>query len=166
MIAAIFAPALLESRSKLKPGVSLPTALYLLCTCATLAWGRLVLFDILQLALGYPPSAGLIAGASLVALSMAQIPLLQQRFPHAQSPRRAMAAVAAFGVMLAFLRPPLPEKVSMALSNERSALHVDQTEHQPHYNFSLLHAKMHLTVTSQQQNAPVKRMIACCSCTL
>lgn len=117
IITAIIAPAVLESRNKLKPGLSLPTPLYLLCTCATLAWGRLVLFDILQLALGYPPSAGLLAGASLVALAMAQIPLLQQRFPHAQSPRRAMAAVAAFGVMLAFLRPPLPEKVSAALKH-------------------------------------------------
>ena len=115
IIAAISAPALLESKNKLKAGLSLPTALYLTLTTAALAWGRLVLFDILQLVLGYPPSAGLLAGASLVALAMAQIPLLEQRYPHSQSPRRAMAAVAAFGVMLALLRPPLPEKVRLLL---------------------------------------------------
>lgn len=85
-------------------------------TVAALTWGRLLLYDVLQLALGYSPSAGLLAGASLVALALAQIPLLQQRYPHSQSPRRAMAAVAAFGVMLAFLQPPLPEKVSLLTS--------------------------------------------------
>ena len=113
IIAAITAPALFESKNKLKPGLSLPTPLYLIMTLAALIWGRLLLYDVLQLALGYPPSAGLLAGASLVALALAQIPLLQQRYPHSQSPRRAMAAVAAFGIMLALLRPPLPEKVSL-----------------------------------------------------
>lgn len=116
IVAAITAPALFESKNKLKPGLSLPTAVYLILTFASLIWGRLLLYDVLQLALGYSPSAGLLAGASLVALALAQIPLLQQRYPHSQSPRRAMAAVAAFGVMLAFLQPPLPEKVSLLTS--------------------------------------------------
>ncbi|KAL3133255.1 hypothetical protein ABBQ38_007137 [Trebouxia sp. C0009 RCD-2024] len=112
ILAAVTAPALLESKTKLNPvGLRLPTPLYLFLTVAALTWGRLLLFDVLQLVLGYPPSAGLLAGASLVALALAQIPLLQQRYPHSQSPRRAVAAVAALGIMLVFLRPPLPEKV-------------------------------------------------------
>ena len=109
IIAAVTAPTLLESRTKLNTVVlRLPAPLSLFFTIAALTWGRLLLFDVLQMVLGYPPSAGLLAGASLVALALAQTPLLQQRYPHSQSPRRAVAAVAAVGVLLAFLRPPLP----------------------------------------------------------
>lgn len=111
LVIAITAPMLSDSKAKVSTGPILPTPLYLLFTTAALASARLVLFDVLLLFLGYPPSAGLLAGASLVALALAQIPLLQQRYPHSQSPRRAVAAVAALGVLLALLRPPLPETV-------------------------------------------------------
>lgn len=112
ILAAVTAPVLLESRTKPNPvSLHLPTPVYLFITLAALTWARLLLFDVLQLVLGYPPRAGLLAGASLVALALAQIPLLQQRYPHAPSPRRAVAGVAALGVLLALLRPPLPEKV-------------------------------------------------------
>lgn len=111
LVIAITAPMLSDSKAKVSTGPVLPTPLYLLFTTAALASARLVLFDVLLLFLGYPPSAGLLAGASLVALALAQIPLLQQRYPHSQSPRRAVAAVTALGVLLALLRPPLPETV-------------------------------------------------------
>ncbi len=115
VVVAVTAPMLSDSKAKASAGPALPTPLFLLFTTAALASARLVLFDLLLLFLGYPPSAGLLAGASLVALALAQIPLLQQRYPHLQSARRAMAAVAAFGVLLALLRPPLPEKVGASL---------------------------------------------------
>ena len=107
VVVAITAP----SKAKPPSGFVLPSALHLLLTTAALASARLVLFDVLLLLLGYPPSAALLAGAGLVALALAQIPLVQRRCPHSQSARRGMAAVAAFGVLLALLRPPLPEKV-------------------------------------------------------
>lgn len=113
VVVAVTAPMLSESKAKGYTGPALPTPLFLLFTFGALVSARLVLFDVLLLAMGYPPSAGLLAGASLVVLALAQIPLLQQRYPHSQSARRAMAAVAAFGVLLALLRPPLPEKVGI-----------------------------------------------------
>jgi hypothetical protein len=115
VVIAVTAPMLSDSKAKATIGPALPTPLFLLFSTAALASARLVLFDLLLLFLGYPPSAGLLAGASLVALALAQIPLLQQRYPHLQSARRAMAAVAAFGVLLALLRPQLPEKVGARL---------------------------------------------------
>lgn len=115
VVVAVTAPMLSDSKAKASTGPALPAPLFLLFTTAALASARLVLFDLLLLFLGYPPSAGLLAGASLVALALAQIPLLQQRFPQSQSARRAMAAVATFGVLLALLRPPLPEKVGASL---------------------------------------------------
>ncbi|KAA6419880.1 MAG: hypothetical protein FRX49_10243, partial [Trebouxia sp. A1-2] len=110
VVVAVTAPMLSNSRAKASTGPALHTPFSLLFTTAALASARLVLFDLLLLFLGYPPSAGLLAGASLVALALAQLPLLQQRYPHSQSARRAVAAMAAFGVLLALLRPPLPEK--------------------------------------------------------
>ena len=115
VVVAVTAPMLSNSRAKASTGPALHTPFSLLFTTAALASARLVLFDLLLLFLGYPPSAGLLAGASLVALALAQLPLLQQRYPHSQSARRAVAAMAAFGVLLALLRPPLPEKVCTSL---------------------------------------------------
>lgn len=114
VVVAVTAPLLSDPKAKLKGGPTLPTPLYLIFTTAALASAHLVLFDVLMLVLGYPPGAGLLAGATLMALALAQIPLLQQRYPHSQSARRAMAAVATFGVLLAVLRPPLPEKVHIS----------------------------------------------------
>ena len=115
VVVAVTAPMLTNSKAKASPGPALPTPLFLLFTTAALASARLVLYDLLLLFLGYPPSAGLLAGASLVVLALTQIPLLQQRYPHSQSARRTIAAVATFGVLLALLRPPLPEKVGASL---------------------------------------------------
>lgn len=112
LVVAITAPTLSGAPgSALKTGLALPGPLYFLFTTAALASARLMVFDVLLLALGYAPSAGLLLGASLVALALAQIPLLQQRYPNSQSARRLVAAVAAFGLLLAVLQPPLPEKV-------------------------------------------------------
>ena len=115
VVVATTAPTLSKAPvTALKTGPILPAPLYFLFTTAALISARLVVFDVLLLALGYPPSAGLLLGASLVALALAQIPLLQHRYPNSQSARRLMAAMATFELLLALLRPPLPEKVCFA----------------------------------------------------
>ena len=104
---AVMAPTLHSSKGK----PPLPTALYLLLTLSALAYARMVLYDELQLLLGFPPSAGVLVGALIVALALAQLPLLRQRYP--QSAKRAVAGLAALGLLLAVLKPPLPEMVDL-----------------------------------------------------
>lgn len=105
---AVMAPTLHSNKGK----PPLPTAVYLLLTVTSLAHARMVLYDELQLLLGYAPSAGALTGALVIALALAQLPLVQQRYPHSQSAKRLVASVAAVGVLLATLKPPLPEKVT------------------------------------------------------
>ena len=105
---AVMAPTLHSSKGK----PPLPTALYLLLTTSALVYARMVLYDELQLLLGYPPSAGVLTGALIIALALAQLPLVQQRFAHSQSAKRMVACLAAVGLLLAVLKPPLPDKVS------------------------------------------------------
>ena len=86
VVVAVTAPTLSQAPvTALKTGPVLPAPLYFLFTTAALISARLVFFDVLLLALGHPPSAGLLLGASLVALALAQIPLLQQKYPNSQS---------------------------------------------------------------------------------
>ena len=105
---AVMAPTLHSSKGK----PPLPTPLYLLLTISALVYARMVLYDELQLLLGYPPSAGVLTGALIIALAIAQLPLVQQRFAHSQSAKRMVACLAAVGLLLAVLKPPLPDKVS------------------------------------------------------
>lgn len=101
------APCLHSSKSK----PPLPTGLYIILTTSALGYARMVLYDELLLLLGYPPSAGALTGALIIALALAQLPLVQQRYPHSQSAKRLLASVAALGLLLAILKPPLPAKV-------------------------------------------------------
>ena len=116
---AVMAPTLHSNKGK----PPLPTALYLLFTISALVYARMVLYDELQLLLGYPPHAGVLMGALIVALALAQLPLLQQRYPHSQSAKRLVACLAAVGLLLAILKPPLPDKVSVRRSNKRCSQH-------------------------------------------
>ena len=105
---AVMAPSLHGSKGK----PPLPTALYLIATILALGYARMVLYDELLLLLGYPPSAGALAGSLIIALALAQLPLVQQRYPHSQSAKRLLASVAAIGLLLVILQPPMPDKVN------------------------------------------------------
>lgn len=109
-ILAISPPVLLykdkaKGGSRMKPWQAFAHAA---TVCIAVWLCRYTIFETLQWWMGRPPSDGLILGAIIFACGTANIPLVTHHFSHVQSAKRALVLVAALGVCLIFMQPPVP----------------------------------------------------------
>ncbi len=69
---------------------------------------------------GGRPEEGLVMGALLAAVAVGSMPLVFKFFNGTPGPPRALALLAASGLLLMILRPPLPLRVRLRLRSVHS----------------------------------------------
>ena len=84
---------------------------------AAVLHARFAIYDLLQVGGGgVRPSEAVLAGTLLLGCAGGCIPLVRRHYAATIGPRRAVALVAAAGLLLALLRPPLPSWVCPTVS--------------------------------------------------
>ena len=80
---------------------------------ASVFHARFALFEVLQRLNGGRPTEALLLGCLLLGAGIGCMPLVLLQHSQSQLARRALVLVAALGMLLVMLRPPLPAKVCL-----------------------------------------------------
>ncbi|PNY07519.1 no exine formation protein [Trifolium pratense] len=125
LLLAVSPPLLLyrdksKTASKMKPWQGYAHA----CVVALSVWFcRETIFEALQWWNGRSPSDGLILGFCILLIGMACIPIVAIHFSHVLSVKRCLVLIAATGLLLILMQPPLPLSLSYQSDLIKTARH-------------------------------------------
>lgn len=108
--------------SKMKPWQGYAHA----CVVALSVWFcRETIFEALQWWNGRSPSDGLMLGFCILLIGVACIPIVAIHFSHVLSAKRCLVLIAATGLLLILMQPPLPLSLSYQSDIIKTARHSD-----------------------------------------
>ncbi|GAU16528.1 hypothetical protein TSUD_167590, partial [Trifolium subterraneum] len=125
LLLAVSPPLLLyrdksKTASKMKPWQGYAHA----CVVALSVWFcRETIFEALQWWNGRSPSDGLMLGFCILLIGMACIPIVAIHFSHVLSAKRCLVLIAATGLLLILMQPPLPLSLTYQSDLIKTARH-------------------------------------------